>query len=68
MPSFYGIRPGFLVTFSFIWWLILVKCSIRRVWIAGLKTEVSISSRIQYGEEVYLSNFFSKKLQKPFPK
>jgi len=37
------------------------------VWIAGPKTELSVNSRIRYSKGVYMSNFFSKELQKPFP-
>ncbi len=36
-------------------------------WIAGPKTEMSINSHIQYSKGVYMSNFFSKELQKTFP-
>ena len=37
------------------------------VWIAGPKTELPIDSRIGYSKGVYMSNFFSKELQKHFP-
>jgi len=39
----------------------------RLVWIAGPKTELPINSRIQYSKGVYMTNFFSKELQRPFP-
>jgi hypothetical protein len=36
-------------------------------WIAGPKTELPINTRIQYSKGVFMSNFFSKELQRPFP-
>jgi len=36
------------------------------VWIAGPKTELPIATRIQYSKGVYMTNFFSKELQRPF--
>ncbi len=36
------------------------------VWIAGPKTELPIDTRIQYSKGVYMTNFFSKELQRPF--
>lgn len=37
------------------------------VWIAGPKTELPINTRIRYSKGVYMTNFFSKELQRPFP-
>jgi hypothetical protein len=37
------------------------------VWIAGPKTKLPIEARIQYSKGVYMTNFFSKELQRPFP-
>jgi len=37
------------------------------MWIAGPKTELSINSHVRYSKGVYMSNFFSKELQKAFP-
>ncbi|MCF6256430.1 MAG: hypothetical protein L3J98_01285 [Gammaproteobacteria bacterium] len=37
------------------------------VWIAGPKTELPIDARIGYSKGVYMSNFFSKELEKHFP-
>lgn len=39
----------------------------KRVWIAGPKTELPIDTPIQYSKGVYMSNFYSKELQRPFP-
>ncbi len=37
------------------------------VWLAGPKTELPINARIRYSKGVYMSNFYSKELQRPFP-
>lgn len=37
------------------------------VWIAGPRTDLPINTRIQYSKGVYMTNFFSKELQRPFP-
>lgn len=39
----------------------------KRVWIAGPKTELPIGSSIGYSQGVYMTNFYSKELQRPFP-
>ncbi len=39
----------------------------RLEWIAGPKTELPIGSRIRYSKGVFMSNFYSKELQRPFP-
>jgi hypothetical protein len=38
-----------------------------RVWIAGPKTELPIDTTIRYSKGVYMTNFYSKELQRPFP-
>jgi hypothetical protein len=37
------------------------------VWLAGPKTELPINTRIRYSKGVYMSNFYSKELQRKFP-
>ena len=37
------------------------------VWIAGPKTELPINTTIRYSKGVYMTNFYSKELQRPFP-
>jgi len=37
------------------------------VWIAGPKTELKPETRIQYSTGVFMSNFYSKELQRNFP-
>ncbi len=37
------------------------------VWLAGPKTELLVNARIRYSKGVYMSNFYSKELQRPFP-
>ena len=37
------------------------------VWIAGPKTEIKPEASISYSKGVYMSNFFSKELQRTFP-
>ena len=39
----------------------------RLIWIAGPKTDLPINSHIRYSKGVYMTNFFSKELQRPFP-
>jgi len=39
----------------------------REVWIAGPKTELPVGTAIRYSKGVYMTNFFSKELQRPFP-
>jgi len=39
----------------------------RLVWIAGPKTVLPIGTRIRYSKGVFMSNFYSKELQRPFP-
>jgi N-acetylneuraminic acid mutarotase len=39
----------------------------KMVWLAGPKTDLSINSRIRYSKGVYMTNFYSKELQRPFP-
>jgi len=39
----------------------------KMVWLAGPKTELLINARIRYSKGVYMSNFYSKELQRPFP-
>lgn len=39
----------------------------RLMWIAGPKTEIPIGTRIRYSKGVYMTNFYSKELQRPFP-
>jgi len=39
----------------------------KRVWIAGPKTELPIGSSIGYSKGVFMTNFYSKELQRPFP-
>ena len=39
----------------------------KRVWIAGPKTELPIDTTIRYSKGVYMTNFYSKELQRPFP-
>ena len=36
-------------------------------WIAGPKTDLPINARIQYSKGVYMTNFYSKELKRPFP-
>lgn len=36
-------------------------------WIAGPKMDLPINARIQYSKGVFMSNFYSKELQRPFP-
>jgi len=37
------------------------------IWIAGPKTEIKPETRIQYSAGVFMSNFYSKELQRNFP-
>jgi hypothetical protein len=37
------------------------------VWLAGPKIELPVNTRIRYSKGVYMSNFFSKELQRSFP-
>jgi hypothetical protein len=37
------------------------------VWLAGPRTELPVNTRIRYSKGVYMSNFYSKELQRPFP-
>jgi hypothetical protein len=37
------------------------------VWLAGPRTELPVNARIRYSKGVYMSNFYSKELQRPFP-
>ena len=37
------------------------------VWLAGPKTKLPLNSRIRYSKGVYMSNFYSKELQRGFP-
>jgi len=39
----------------------------KMVWLAGPKTDLPINSRIRYSKGVYMTNFYSKELQRPFP-
>lgn len=39
----------------------------KRVWIAGPKTELPVDTTIRYSKGVYMTNFYSKELQRPFP-
>ena len=36
-------------------------------WLAGPKTELAVNSKIRYSKGVYMSNFYSKELQRKFP-
>jgi len=45
---------------------LLVKEKNRQIWLAGPKMQVSTNSRVRYSEGVYMSNFFSKSLNKTF--
>lgn len=38
-----------------------------QVWLAGPKTELPVNARIRYSKGVYMSNFYSKELQRRFP-
>lgn len=38
-----------------------------QVWIAGPKTELPVGTVIRYSKGVYMTNFYSKELQRPFP-
>jgi hypothetical protein len=37
------------------------------VWLAGPKTDLPINAKIRYSKGVYMSNFYSKELQRQFP-
>jgi hypothetical protein len=37
------------------------------VWIAGPKTDLPVDTTIRYSKGVYMTNFYSKELQRPFP-
>jgi hypothetical protein len=37
------------------------------VWLAGPRTTLPVDTRIRYSKGVYMSNFYSKELQRPFP-
>ena len=37
------------------------------VWLAGPKTDLPINATIRYSKGVYMSQFFSKELQRSFP-
>jgi hypothetical protein len=37
------------------------------VWLAGPRTELPVNTRIAYSKGVYMTNFFSKELQRAFP-
>lgn len=37
------------------------------MWLAGPKTELAINTRIRHSKGVYMSNFYSKELQRKFP-
>ena len=39
----------------------------KMVWLAGPKTELPVNTRIRFSKGVYMANFFSKELQRPFP-
>jgi hypothetical protein len=39
----------------------------KQEWIAGPKTELPIGTTIRYSKGVYMTNFYSKELQRPFP-
>ena len=39
----------------------------RLVWLAGPKMDLPLNGRIQYSKGVYMSNFYSKELQRAFP-
>jgi hypothetical protein len=39
----------------------------RKVWLACPKTKLPVNTRIRYSKGVYMSNFYSKELQRPFP-
>jgi hypothetical protein len=36
-------------------------------WLAGPKTDLPLGARVRYSQGVYMTNFFSKELQRPFP-
>lgn len=36
-------------------------------WLAGPRTELTLGSRVRYSQGVYMTNFFSKELQRAFP-
>jgi hypothetical protein len=39
----------------------------KMVWLAGPRTSLPVNTRIRYSKGVYMSNFYSKELQRPFP-
>jgi hypothetical protein len=39
----------------------------KRMWIAGPKTEIAVGTRIRFSKGVYMTNFYSKELKRPFP-
>jgi len=39
----------------------------QQVWIAGPRTSLPVGTHIRYSKGVYMTNFFSKELQRPFP-
>ena len=39
----------------------------KMVWLAGPKTNLPVNARIRYSKGVYMTNFYSKELQRPFP-
>lgn len=39
----------------------------RTVWLAGPRTDLPVNTRIRYSKGVYMTNFYSKELQRPFP-
>ena len=39
----------------------------KMAWLAGPKTELPVNTRIRYSKGVYMTNFYSKELQRPFP-
>jgi hypothetical protein len=39
----------------------------KMVWLAGPKTQLPVNTRIRYSKGVYMTNFYSKELQRPFP-
>ena len=39
----------------------------KMVWLAGPRTSLPVNTRIRYSKGVYMSNFYSKELKRPFP-
>jgi hypothetical protein len=39
----------------------------KMVWLAGPRTGLPVNTRIRYSQGVYMTNFYSKELQRPFP-